>query len=260
MHNGQSIFSNSRVPLYLQVAALMRQKIQNQLWRVGEQIPTLAELEKEYQVSRITIRASLDRLEEQGIIRRTRGLGTFVLKDLSEERWFKLPNNFEELVSTVADLKIRLLHLDQEERALVPAFEFGRLARAYRRMRRVHYYKDAPYCLIDIYLEKKTYARNPQAFDGATVIPALAATPGVTITAGKQIMRVALSDEETASQLRIGIGDPVADVCRGLLDQDGLLVYYAHIQYPAQTIQIETDLFPVAKAPPRKVRKARKSE
>ncbi|HEY8608069.1 MAG TPA: GntR family transcriptional regulator [Noviherbaspirillum sp.] len=240
------------MPLYLQVAALMRQKIQNQLWRVGEQIPTLDELEKEYQVSRITLRASLDQLEEQGIVRRTRGLGTFVVKDLSDERWFKLANTFDELVSTVADLKIRLLHLDQEEHPLVPAFAFGRVAKAYHRVRRVHYHNEVPYCLIEIYLEKNTYKRDPEAFDRAPVVPTLAAMPDVEITAGKQIMRITISDEETASQLNIGIGDPVADVCRALLDQDGQVVYYAHIQYPARMIQVETDLFPPARKPARK--------
>jgi GntR family transcriptional regulator len=254
MHKIQSVFGNSRMPLYLQVAALMRKKIQNQQWRVGEQIPTLDELEEEYKVSRITLRASLDRLEEQGIIRRTRGLGTFVVKDLSEERWFKLPNNFDELVSTVADLKIRLLHLDPEEHVIVPAFESGKLAKSYHRMRRVHYHKDVPYCLIDIYLEKSIYKRDPEGFSSATVIPALASMEDVEITAGRQIMRVTISDEETAGHLNIGIGDPVADVCRALLDQDGMLIYYARIQYPAQMIEIETDLFPQKKTVRKKTR------
>jgi len=252
MHRDQAIFQNSRMPLYLQVAALMRQKIQNQQWRIGEQIPTLDELEKEYQVSRITLRASLDQLEEQGIIRRTRGLGTFVIKDLSDERWFKLANTFDELVSTVADLKIRLLHLDQEEHTLTPAFEHGKVAKAYHRVRRVHYHKEVPYCLIEIYVEKGTYARDPDAFDRAPVVQTLASMPDLNIVAGKQIMRITISDEETAGHLNIGIGDPIADVCRSLLDQDGRVVYYAHIQYPAQMILVETDLFPSEAKPKRK--------
>lgn len=254
MHKMQSIFSNSRMPLYLQVAALMRQKIQNQHWRVGEQIPTLDELEEEYKVSRITLRASLDRLEEQGIIRRTRGLGTFVVKDLSAERWFKLPNNFDELVSTVADLKIRLLHLDPEEHSIVPAFDCGKLAKAYHRMRRVHYHNEVPYCLIDLYLEKSTYALDPEGFSQATVIPTLASMKNVEIAGGRQVMRVTISDEETAGHLNIGIGDPVADVRRGLVNQEGLLIYYAHIQYPAQMIEIETDLFAQNKVTHKKTR------
>lgn len=243
MTTDTSVFQNSRMPLYLQVAALMRQRIQNQQWRIGEQIPTLDELEKEYQVSRITLRASLDQLEQQGLIRRTRGLGTFVAKDLSEERWFKLPTTFDDLVTSVADLKIRLLVIDQTDHPLVPAIEFGKVAKAYHRIRRVHYHKDMPYCLIELYLEKNVYLQAPDAFDGAPVVSTLSSLTTLKINAGKQIMRIAISDEETASHLNIGVGDPIADVCRTLLDEHGQIVYYAHIQYPAQTIQIETDLF-----------------
>lgn len=231
------------MPLYLQVAALMRQRIQNQQWRIGEQIPTLNELEKEYQVSRITLRASLDQLEQQGVIRRTRGLGTFVAKDLSEERWFKLPTTFDALVNSVADLKIRRLLIDQSDHPLDPAVVTGNVAMAYRRIRRVHYHKDVPYCLIEMYLEKSIYLQCPDAFDQAPVISILSSMKSLKIAAGKQTMRITISDEEAATHLNIGVGDPIADVCRTLLDANGQVIYYAHIQYPAQMIQLEIDLF-----------------
>lgn len=243
MNNDGSIFQKSRMPLYLQVAKLMRQKIESQEWRFGEQIPTLEELEKEYQVSRITLRAALDQLEEQGIIRRTRGLGTFVAKDLSTQRWFKLATSFDELVETVANLKIRLLAIDDEaEQALIPAFPFGDVGPAYQRLRRVHYHNDEPYCLIEIYLDKKIFDSDPEGFCNAPVVPQLAARRDVQIADAKQIMRITVSDEDTAAHLNIGVGDPIADVCRTILDRKKRIIYYAHIQYPAQMIQIETDL------------------
>jgi len=42
--------------------------------------------------------------------------------------------------------------------------------------------------------------------------------------------------------LNIGVGDPIADVCRVFKDPSDKILYYAHIQYPAQLIQIDTDL------------------
>ncbi|ARP86594.1 GntR family transcriptional regulator [Bordetella genomosp. 9] len=237
-----SVLRRSRVPLYLQVASLMRQKIESQAWPYGSQIPTLDELEAEYGVSRITLRAALNQLEETGIVRRTRGRGTFVAKDLSAQRWFKLPNTFDELVETVASLKIRLLHIDQAAHPLVPAFPFGKVGPAYHRLRRVHYHNDVPYCLIEIFLDKAIFDSDPQAFRRATVVPQLAARKDITIAGARQIMRITVSDEDTAAHLGIGVSDPIADVCRTLVDQNGRIVYYAHIQYPAQMIQIETDL------------------
>ena len=237
------MFQKSRVPLYLQVAHLMRQKIERQDWPLDAQIPTLIELEQEFRVSRITLRESLARLEEEGLIRRTRGRGTFVMKDLSQQRWFKLATTFDELVRTVSELKIRLLAIDEDEQPLVPHFAAGEVAGAYRRLRRVHYRDERPYCLIEIYLAQDVFALDPKGFSSAPVIPRLAALPQVRIAGARQVMRVTMSDEETSEHLDIGVGDPIADVCRALQDAQGRIVYYAHIQYPAQMIQVEVDLF-----------------
>ena len=245
MINPVSVFQKSRVPLYLQVAHLMRQKIERQDWPMDAQIPTLNELEGEFQVSRITLREALARLEEEGLIRRTRGRGTFVMKDLSQQRWFKLATSFEELVRSVSELKIRMLAIDEDEddHPLVPHFAAGDVAGPYRRLRRVHYRDERPYCLIDIFLAQHVFALDPKGFSSEPVIPRLAALPQVQIAAARQIMRVTVSDEQTAAHLDIGVADPIADVCRSLQDPQGRIVYYAHIQYPAQMIQIELDLF-----------------
>jgi GntR family transcriptional regulator len=234
----------NRMPLYLRTAKLMRQKIESQEWRYGEQIPTLDELEKEYQVSRITLRGALDYLEESGIVRRTRGRGTFVAKDLSEERWFKLANTLDELVEKVAGLNVRLLQIEQSEKPPAPAFPFGEVGAAYRRLRRVHYHKDEPYCVIDIYLDKTIFDSDPKAFSEAPVVAQLARRRDIHIAGAKQIMRVVVADEDTAAHLRIGVGEPVADVCRTFVDDNDRIIYYAHIQYPTQMIQIETNLMP----------------
>lgn len=230
------------MPLYLQVAKLMRQKIESQEWPYGAQIPTLEQLAIEYEVSRITLRAALTQLENQGIVRRTRGLGTFVAKDLSAQRWFKLPNNFNELVNTVGNLKIRLLSIEHEERKLVPALDFGKVGPAYEHMRRVHYYNDEPYCLIDLYIAKDIFNADPEGFRLNPAIQQLVSMPGIDVVDGRQIMRITVCDEETAPHLDIGIGDPIADVCRSLLDEKQRIIYYAHIQYPAQMILIDVDL------------------
>jgi len=243
MTNATPVFQNSRVPLYLQVAKLMRHRIENGEWRYGAQIPTLDELEREYKVSRITLRGALDQLEAQGIVRRTRGLGTFVAKDLSGQRWFKLPGTLDELVAAVSGLKIRLLPIEGDPAApLAPAFAFGSVGPAYQRLRRVHYHKDEPYCLIEVYLERRVYDSDPEGFSTAPIVPQLAAREDVTIAHAKQVLRITVSDEDTATHLNIGIGDPIADVCRIFLDEAMQIIYHAHIQYPAQMIQIETDL------------------
>lgn len=249
-------FEKSRVPLYLQVARLMRQKVERQEWPVGAQIPTLNALEEEFQVSRITLRESLAQLEAEGLIRRERGRGTFVEKDLSAERWYKLPTHFDALVRTVSELQIRLLAIDQDDQPLAARFREGQVAPAYRRLRRVHYHQDKPYCVIEIWIASDVFALDPAGFSEAPVIPLLAALAGVRIGQARQVVHVTVADQETADLLDIGVGEPVADVCRVVRDDSGRLIHCAQIQYPAQLIQIEMDLMAATPRPSTAVSRA----
>ena len=66
------------VPLYLQIADDIRNKIKSGELTENSRIPTEAELSQSYQVSRITIRKALEILEDEEILVRRQRLGTFV--------------------------------------------------------------------------------------------------------------------------------------------------------------------------------------
>lgn len=242
-----SIFHKSRVPMYLQVAKLMRQKIERGEWRFGEQIPTLEQLGKTHEISRITLRAALDQLEQQGLIRRTRGLGTFVAKDLSEQRWFKLACTYNALVNTAEDTRIRRLAIEPlapSALRLTPASPFGEVGLGFQRLRRVKYNDGLPYCVAEVHLDQKIFDSNPEGFGNAPILPLLAARSDIHVAQAKQVLRITVCDEETASHLDIGVGEPIADVCRALLDENRRIFYYAHLQFPAHMVQLEMDLLP----------------
>src|SRR6185437_5815180 len=111
------IFRRSRSPIYLQIAKLLRQRIEQGEWKMGDQLPTLDALMAAYGVARSTLREALARLEAEGLIRRGRGTGTFVTKDLSSQRWFRLPINWPDMLESVADLRVRPLPVPADERA-----------------------------------------------------------------------------------------------------------------------------------------------
>ena len=48
--------ADSRVPRYLQVASVLRRRIRDGHWLVGDKIATLEELEREFSVARVTVR------------------------------------------------------------------------------------------------------------------------------------------------------------------------------------------------------------
>lgn len=49
----------SRSPLYLQVAEILRQRLERGLWPSGTLLPTLNELVEEFSVAKITVRQAV---------------------------------------------------------------------------------------------------------------------------------------------------------------------------------------------------------
>ena len=66
--------------MYIQVASVLRSRIQTGQWSAGEKISTLEELEREFEVARVTVRQAVDILREEGLLQARQGLGTFVSK------------------------------------------------------------------------------------------------------------------------------------------------------------------------------------
>lgn len=65
-------------PLWHQVSQTLSASIEQGIWSPGDQLPTESELCELLGVSRITIRHAIRKLEEQGLVRKEHGRGTFV--------------------------------------------------------------------------------------------------------------------------------------------------------------------------------------
>ena len=68
----------SSVPLYHQFAEELRRAIRVGTVRAGEKLPSIRELAKQLQISTITVRESIDRLIQEGLIQARQGSGNFV--------------------------------------------------------------------------------------------------------------------------------------------------------------------------------------
>ena len=68
----------ARQPLYRQLMEELKEQIHAGKYKAGDQIPTEPELAAIYEVSRITVRKTIEELCEQGYLVKQRGKGTFV--------------------------------------------------------------------------------------------------------------------------------------------------------------------------------------
>jgi GntR family transcriptional regulator len=69
---------SSPMPVYLQIADLVRRSIAAGVYRPGEAIPSVRALALELTVNPNTVQRAFDELEREGLIRTRKGLGMFV--------------------------------------------------------------------------------------------------------------------------------------------------------------------------------------
>lgn len=80
---------NDHLPLYIQLKNIIEEKINEEIWKPGDMIPSEKELQKKFGVSRITVRQAIKELENEGLVKKKQGKGTYVsFPKLSH----KLPN------------------------------------------------------------------------------------------------------------------------------------------------------------------------
>lgn len=73
-----NIDRTSPVPLYYQLKQIIAEKLDTNVWKPGDLVPSEQELQNTYGVSRITVRQAFSELAHDGRFERHRGQGTFV--------------------------------------------------------------------------------------------------------------------------------------------------------------------------------------
>ncbi len=76
----------SPVPFYFQLSSLLEEEIVAGRWKPGLRIPSENDLCARYGLSRTTVRQALARLEQEGLVSREKGRGTFV-SDTRPRTW-----------------------------------------------------------------------------------------------------------------------------------------------------------------------------
>jgi GntR family transcriptional regulator len=69
---------SNQIPLYWQLYEDLRSSIESGHYKVGDQLPTEADLSRAYSVSRITVKHALRLLVQDNLVERIQGKGTFV--------------------------------------------------------------------------------------------------------------------------------------------------------------------------------------
>lgn len=236
-----SSLTRSQVPLYVQLATLMRRRIATGAWPPGQQLPTLHELLTTFGVSRVTVRQAVAILEDEGLVWRRQGKGTFVAEGADTSRRMDLETAWSALTGINEGASVRLIEIrDSVHPRLAPSE--GTAAPAYQYMRRVHSHEGRPYVLADLYLDRRIYQQDPEGFQSRMLLPMLERTPGVDIARAWQTLVIGTADMEAAESLEIPLNAPVAEIRRVVVDGSDTIIYLGEVVYRGDFVRLEIEL------------------
>lgn len=233
---------SSRVPLYLQIADSLRDRIARGVWQQGEVIPTLEQIAAEFDVARVTARQAVQLLMSEGALTPQRGRGTFVCATPPVMKPVQVVTTLKALAEMYQATSQQPLTVEESRRKPPVIAADGELARDYIYMKRVHSSNGLPYCVISLYLEEKIFSMSPDRFRNELVIPILVSLSPQRIAKARQTLTISSADAETARLLRVPTDAPVARVQRIFNDADNVVIYYADVVYRGDAVKVEMDL------------------
>lgn len=205
-------FASSGVPLYYQLATLLREKIASREYRPGDQIPSESKLVRSYGVSRMTVRQAIAGLEEEGLVRKEPGRGTFVREGaVAFSGDLELDRSIEDLISMGQATSVQLLELSETDAS-------PREARDLKipedspviRCRRLRLHDDKPYCYIVNHMPTEIGGRIPERnWQRGSVLKFIEEELGIPLRIAKQRVRATLADASLAQSLNVRIGAPL---------------------------------------------------
>lgn len=237
-----SALHHSPGKLYLNLAAVLRGRLQAGDWAPGTRLPTIAELGKSYSVAAVTVRQAIAILEEEGYLRRQQGVGTFATEAAGSATRFAVGLDWPSLIDMITKTRPHLLH--KEATMTLPRHEpdDGVAAPEYQYLRRVNSLDGRPCLITDAYIDARLYARSPARFDTETIIPLIEGMADVSIARCRQVLTIGQATLEDADILNVPVNTPLGCIRRILTAPDGTILYFNDVAYRGELVRFQIDL------------------
>lgn len=223
------------IPLHAEVAAVLRHQIKSGELTRGAKLPALRELTETLGVARMTVIQAMNTLEEEGLIERYSGRGTFVRDIPTAERYkLQMQADISQIYAMVSQLKVDVQ--DQDSEIKVEKIN----DREYRVMTRTHLKEGKPFCQVKLQLDSEVFEQAPKRFSREIAVKVLSDL-GVGVASARQNMTISYADFKLAASLGIAVNSAVFRVTREFFDANDTLVYSALLMYPGELLEFEID-------------------
>jgi GntR family transcriptional regulator len=104
---------NAPVPLYHQIASVLRDRIADNVYAGGAIFPSEDELQVEFGVSRGTIRQAVNAIRQAGLVERQQGVGTFVTRSARTTLGQRFRGSLADLMTETRRARVKTVELDR---------------------------------------------------------------------------------------------------------------------------------------------------
>jgi len=235
-------FVNRSVPLYYQLANLLSEKIVSRELHTGDRLPTEVELVEQYGISRITVRQALRLLEEEGLIRREVGRGTFVTDYRPFTGALKVEGSLEDIISLgqnpvkVIEVKTVKADADDAEKLGIP------IGAPLMRATRIRLLHDEPYSHIVNDIPAEIGRRFSKSDWKGVVLKVIEDKLKIPLRDAEQTVRASLADGQLARLLNTKVGAPLLAVERVVRSDHGQVVERVRIHYRSDIYAMKVHL------------------
>lgn len=226
-------------PLYAQIKDVLRSRILDGTYQPHQQLPSESEMMVSFSVSRITVRQALADLQNEGLIFRLHGKGSFVSKPKAFQDLGRLQGFGEAMRQMGYETFARLL----SARNVKPSPQVQEKLKLDKRarvteLRRLRFLNREPISLDVTYVPTEIGTRLMKE-DLATrdVFVILENDYGMALGHADLQIGSTLADESLAQQLRVEEGSPVLVIERTTHTADGAPVDYEHLYYRGDAFQ-----------------------
>ncbi len=233
--------AGDRLPRYLQVAALLRARIRDGHWKLGERIATVAELQEELQVARVTVRQAIELLTQEGLLRSHQGKGTFVTREVTTDRWLRLAADWDGLIAPIRGNVPQALRVKDAPAPRIEAAD-GTPAAAYHYLRSVQRRGREPFALASVHVAQDVYARAPKRYETEVALVVLLEREAARIGRARMSFSAGAAGLDASRHLAVPIDAPIVEARCVVTDAEGVVLYVGEFVYPAGVVQFDVEL------------------
>ena len=228
-------------PYHKQISEWLKKQIEENKFLTNEKLPSESELSEKFDVSRVTVRRALQTLENNKLIYRCQGIGSFVNDQRSHQNFASLNDFMEDMEGSGMKAASKLLsfrHEDADERigAILSLKENKKVVR----VERIRLADEEPVA-FDITWMPLFYGQLLEGYDleSSTIFRILETDFDIPILKGCYRIDAAMSNSELASYLNVEPGIPLVLMERISYTIGNKPIYYQKRFYRRDRIAFE---------------------